>query len=433
MATKRRDFSSNWGCMSATIGPEAAIAAQLTGFFRAGVAAASPAAVLPDQLPAGAARGRTLVLGCGKAAAAMAEVAAARLCGAVSGCVVTRHGHGARAATGAIAVIEANHPVPDARALAAGQTIRLLAESVRPGDRVVFLVSGGGSALLCDPIRGVTLAQKAAITDHLVRSGEAITAINLVRRHLSRVKGGRLAAAARAGELHSFLISDVIGDDPAAIASGPSIAAPHDPEAALAVLARSGWPVERALATAMRALSAPDVPDHPVHIVASNATARAATARAASAAGWRVIAIDDDLAGEARDAGAAHAALALGHAARGERVLLLSGGELTVTVRSGFGGGGGPNLEYLAGMIAALPDGAPISALAADSDGIDGTRDNAGGWFDPALARRARPDTAAALASHGTYALFDRLGGLIVTGPTRTNVNDIRMIAVTPP
>ena len=418
--------------MPAIIWPEPAIAAQLTGFFRAGVAAASPAVMLPNRLPPGAARGRTLVFGCGKAAAAMAEVAAATLRGDVSGCVVTRYGHGARAATGAIAVIEASHPVPDARALAAGKTIRQLAEGVQPGDRVVFLISGGGSALLCDPIPGVTLAQKAAITDHLVRSGEAIAAINLVRRHLSRVKGGRLAAAARAGELHSFLISDVIGDDPAAIASGPSVASPHDPEAALAVLAHSGWPVERALATAMRALPAPKVPDHPVQIIANNATALAATAHAASVAGWRVIATGDDLTGEARAAGAAHAALALGHAARGERVLLLSGGELTVTVRSG-GGGGGPNLEYLAGMIAALPDDAPISALAADSDGIDGTHDNAGGWFDPALARRARPDIAAALASHSTHALFDRLGGLVITGPTRTNVNDIRMIAVAPP
>lgn len=414
--------------MSATIRPDPA---QLIDFFRAGIAAAHPATVLPGRLPHDAPPGRTLVLGCGKAAAAMAEVAAATLAGPVSGCVVTRHGHGARGPTGAIDVIEASHPVPDARALAAGQRIRRLAESVTADDRVIFLVSGGGSALLCDPIAGVTLAQKAAITDHLVRSGAPITAINLVRRHLSRVKGGRLAAAARAGDLHSFLISDVVGDDPAAIASGPSIAAPHDPAAALAVLAASGWRIDPALAAAMQAVPAPVVPDHPVQIIASNATALAATHAAATAAGWRVVRIGDDLTGEARDIGAAHAALALAHAARGECVLLISGGELTVTVRD-RSGGGGPALEYLAGMIAALPDDAPISALAGDSDGIDGTLDNAGGWFDPPLARRARPEIAAALAANATHALFDRLGGLVTTGPTRTNVNDIRLIAVTP-
>jgi len=302
---------------------------------------------------------------------------------------------------------------------------------VAPRDRVIFLVSGGGSALLCDPIAGVSLALKAAITDHLVRSGAPITAINLVRRHLSRVKGGRLAAAARAGDLHSFLISDVVGDDPAAIASGPSIAAPHDPDAALSVLAASGWRIDPALAAAMRAVPAAVVPDHPVHIVASNATALAASHAAATAAGWRVVRIGDDLTGEAREIGAAHAAIAVATAARNERVLLISGGELTVTVRD-RSGGGGPALEYLAGMIAALPDDAPVSALAGDSDGIDGTMDNAGGWFDPALARRARPDVAAALAGNATHALFDRLGGLATTGPTGTNVNDIRLIAVTP-
>ena len=417
--------------MSATIRPDPAIAAQLIGFFRAGIAAASPAMVLPGHLPRDAPPGRTLVLGCGKAAAAMAEVAAATLVGPVSGCVVTRHGHGALAPTGAIDVIEASHPVPDARALAAGQRIRRLAESVKPGDRVVFLVSGGGSALLCDPIPGVTLAQKAAITDHLVRSGAPITAINLVRRHLSRVKGGRLAAAARSGDLHSFLISDVVGDDPAAIASGPTIAAAHDPEGALAVLAAGGWRINPALAAAMRAVPAAVVPDHPVHIVASNATALAATHAAATAAGWHVMRIGDDVTGEARKVGAAHAAIALAHAARGERVLLLSGGELTVTMRSS-GGGGGPALEYLAGMIAALPDDAGVSALAGDSDGIDGTMGNAGGWFDPALARCARPKVADALGTNATHALFDRLGGLVITGPTRTNVNDIRLIAVIP-
>jgi glycerate 2-kinase len=420
--------------MSATIRSDPAIAAQLIGFFRAGVAAAHPAAVLPNVLPRDAPPGLTLVLGCGKAAAAMAEVAAATLAGPVSGCVVTRHGHGALGDTGAIDVIEASHPVPDARALAAGQRIRALAESARPGDRVIFLVSGGGSALLCDPIPGVSLAQKAAITDHLVQSGVPITAINLVRRHVSRVKGGRLAAAARAGELHSFLISDVVGDDPAAIASGPTIAAPHDPAAALAVLAASGWRTDPALAAAMHAVSAPVVPDHPVRILASNATALAATAAAATTAGWRVLRIGDELTGEAREIGATHAARALAHAARGERVLLLSGGELTVTVcgKGGNAGGGGPALEYLAGMIAALPAGAPVSALAADSDGIDGTMDNAGGWFDPALAQRARPDVAAALAGNATHALFARVGGLVITSPTRTNVNDLRLIAVTP-
>ena len=417
--------------MSAKTRSDGIIIDQLIGFFHAGVAAASPAAVLPGVLPTAAAAGRTLVLGCGKAAAAMAEVAAATLGGAVSGCVVTRQGHGARASTGAITVIEASHPIPDARALAAGQRIRALAESARAGDRVIFLISGGGSALLCDPIAGISLADKAAITDHLVRSGEPITAINLVRRHLSRVKGGRLAAAARRAELHSFLISDVAGDDPAAIASGPTIAARHEPEAALAILRRSGWPISARLAAAMRAQPAADVPDHPVHIIASGATALAASAAAATAAGWRVLRIGDHLTGEARAVGALHARAALAHAERGERVLLLSGGELTVTVGAG-GGGGGPNLEYLAGLLAALPDSAPISALAGDTDGIDGTQDNAGGWFDPLLARAARPDVAAALAGNASYALFARHNGLLMTGPTRTNVNDIRMIAVDP-
>jgi glycerate-2-kinase len=417
--------------MSATIRAEGPIAAELTGFFRAGVAAAHPAAVLPGRLPQGAAPGRTLVLGCGKAAAAMAEVAAATLAGAVSGCVVTRHGHGALGDTGAIEVIEASHPVPDARARAAGQCIRSRAESVRPGDRVIFLISGGGSALLCDPIPGLPLAEKAAITAHLVTSGAPITAINLARRHLSRVKGGRLAAAARQGDLHSFLISDVAGDDPAAIASGPTIAAAHDPEAALAILAGSGWPVSASLAAAIRAQPAPRVPDHPVHIVATGTTALSAIEAIATTAGWRVLRIGDHLTGEARTVGAAHAALAMSCAVREDRVLLLSGGELTVTVKAP--GGGGPNLEYLAGMIAALPDNASVCALAADSDGIDGTQDNAGGWFDPRVAGRARHHVAAALAGNATHALFARLDSLVMTGPTRTNVNDIRMIAVLPP
>lgn len=402
----------------------------LTGLFEAAVEAASAAHTLPQLLPQGAARGRTLVLGCGKAAAAMAEAAASQLQGDVIGCVVTRYGHGKRADTGAIEVIEASHPVPDEASRMAGTKIRALAASAQAGDRVVFLISGGGSALLCDPIPGLTLAEKARITDHLVKSGVAIGEINLVRRHLSQVKGGRLAAhaAAARADMHSFLISDVTGDDPAAIASGPSIASKFDPDVALAILAGTGWDVTRDLAENMRSARSSAAPEHPVHVIATAAHALDAAEAGAAAQGWNVERIGDALEGDAAQTGRAHAALALTYAARPGRHLLLSGGELTVQVRA-RGGRGGPNLEYLAGMMAALPEGAPIAALACDTDGIDGSEDNAGGWFD-ANTRAPLAACEAALASNRSYDLFTGLGNLIVTGPTRTNVNDIRMIAV---
>jgi glycerate 2-kinase len=260
----------------------------LTDWFRAGVAAASAPIALASQLPRTMPRGRTLVLGCGKAAAAMAETAAATLPGPLTGCVVTRHGHGATGDTGGIRVVEASHPVPDATSLAAGAQIRALAASAQPGDRVIFLISGGGSALLCEPIPGLSLADKAAITGHLVRSGVAIADINRVRRHLSMVKGGGLAAAAAAAadDMHSFIISDVVGDDPAAIASGPSIPCAWEPEAALAILSASGWPVDAGLAAAIRARGPVAAPAHPVHMIANGRTALDAVARAAAAQGW---------------------------------------------------------------------------------------------------------------------------------------------------
>jgi hydroxypyruvate reductase len=406
---------------------------ELLALFRVGVAAAAASAALPRVLPTAPAEGRTIVLGCGKAAAAMAEVAAARLPGAVTGCVVTRVGHGALAPTGGIAVIEASHPVPDAASLAAGRHIRELAATARTGDRVVFLISGGGSSLMVDPIPGLSLARKAAINDHLVKSGVPIADINLVRRHLSQVKGGRLAAtaAAAAADMHSFVISDVVGDDPAVVASGPSIASAFEPERAIAVLAASGWAVDARLARSIRAAAPPVVPLHPVHVVADARTALDAVTRAAEAMGWRVIRIGDALCGDAARTGRDHAALALEQAAHARPCLLVSGGELTVTV-SNRNGRGGPNLEYLTGLMAALPPGAPVAALACDSDGIDGTEDNAGGWFD-AAHRASATDCDAALAANRTYDLFERIGGLIRTGPTRTNVNDIRMIAVGAP
>ena len=403
---------------------------ELFAIYKAGVDAASAPAALPALLPAGNPRGRTIVLGCGKAAAAMAEVAAAHLSGEVEGCVVTRFGHGARFPTGGITVIEASHPVPDAASLAAGRHIRQLAATAQAGDRVVFLISGGGSSLLVDPIPGLTLEHKARINDHLVKSGIAIADINCVRRHLSQVKGGRLAAAASAaaGDMHSFVISDVVGDDPAVVASGPSIASPFEPERALAILQDSGWAVDESLAAMIRAAAPPPVPPHPVHVIADARTALESASAQAVALGWTVIRIGDDLDGDAAAIGRTHAALALRHAAAGARCLLVSGGELTVTVRA-RDGRGGPNLEYLTGMMAALPAGAPVAALACDSDGIDGSQDNAGGWFD-AANRASAADCAAALAANCTYDLFERIGGLVKTGPTRTNVNDIRLIAV---
>lgn len=402
---------------------------QLTGYFLAGIAAAGARNTLPALLPQDAPAGRTIILGCGKAAAEMANVAADHLAGPVSGCVVTRHGHGLGRLLPGIEVIEARHPVPDRQSLEAGERMLQLAGSAGPDDRVVFLISGGGSSLLCAPAPGIALEEKQAMTDHLVRSGVPIEDINLVRRHLSRIKGGRLAAAAgaRGAELLTYAISDVANDDPALIASGPSIGAAFVPEQAIAILKGSGWAVAPHIAAAIRSNRPPKVPQHPVHMLATNSHALEAAAARARADGWNVIDLGGRLTGDAAAMGKVHAVRAQEMTAVPGRHLLLSGGELTVTGAK-MHGCGGPNLEYLTGLLSMLDPSASIEALAADTDGIDGSEDNAGGYIHAAWNRPA--DCAAALAANRTYDLIRSLGGLIITGPTRTNVNDIRMIAV---
>ena len=401
----------------------------LTDYFLHGVAATTAAQCLPPHLPRTPPSGRTIVLGCGKAAAGMAEVAVRHLAGPVSGCVVTRHGHGVAGTIAGVDVIEARHPVPDGDSVEAARRIIALASQAGPDDRVIFLISGGGSALLCAPAEGITLAEKQAMTDHLVRSGAAIGEINLVRRHLSRIKGGRLAAlaGARGAELLTCCISDVPDDEAALIASGPSITAPFEPEAAIAILEATGWPVSEAVADAIRANRPAQTAPHPVRMVATNGDALDAIARQAAADGWTLVDAGRALAGDAAEIGRAHAMLAMEHAGKAGRFLLLSGGELTVRHAS-KDGCGGPNLEYLGGLLSAIDPGAPVAALACDSDGIDGTEDNAGGYAEAGWARH--PGLSEALASHRTYGWFAGLGALVMTGPTRTNVNDIRMIAV---
>lgn len=401
----------------------------LISYFLHAVAAAGAGITLPGKLPRGSPNRRTIVLGCGKAAAEMARMARSELAGEVCGCVVTRHGHGVGAEIPGIAVIEAGHPVPDAAGLAAAEQILALAAAAGSDDRVIFLISGGGSALLCAPAAGLDFAEKQAMTDHLVRSGAPIEHINLVRRHLSRVKGGRLGAlaGARGAELHTYLISDVVGDDPALVASGPSIAAPFEPAAALGLLERYGWHTSDAAKAAIHANQPDPAHSHPVTTLANNADALAALRIRASADGWNVIELGSDLCGEASTIGRDHAALARDLIARPGRHLLISGGELTVT-GARADGCGGPNLEYVAGVLSGLAPADPVAVLAADSDGIDGTEDNAGGF---AWAGDALPEALGkALTVHRTYALFKALGGLVITGPTRTNVNDIRMVAV---
>ncbi|MFQ5348405.1 MAG: glycerate kinase [Rhodothalassiaceae bacterium] len=418
-----------------TAGPARTLLVRL---LEAAIAAVHPDRVLPAALPRRPPRGRTLVLGAGKAAAAMAACLARHLDAPFAGAVVVPHGHGA-ARAGDIALLEGGHPLPDAGSVAAAR--RFLDEAARlaSGDRLIFLASGGGSAALALPLPGLSLARKRDIIAHLLAGGTPIAAINCARRHLSAIKGGRLGAGAtaRGAELWTLLVSDVAGDDPAAIASGPTIPDPTTVDEARAVLRSSGAPHaavwEPLLAASSAQTPKPGEFAGEVRLLASGATALAAAADVARAAGCTIHDLGDRIAGEARDVARAHAELARRLRAAGGRHLVLSGGELTVRREDRTGGRGGPNLEYLAALALAL-DGVPgVHALAADSDGTDGTSGAAGALVSPDSLARAQAlglDAAALLAAHDSRRLFAGLGDLVETGPTGTNVNDLRFILI---
>jgi len=419
----------------------------LDQLFHRAVAAVQPATCLPAHLPPAPAQGRLILLAAGKAAGAMIEVAerhyledlalpTARL----AGLAVTRHGY--RRPSRVIPVVEAGHPVPDAAGLAATERTLALAASATHADRALVLISGGASANWIAPVAGLGLAQKQAVTRALLRCGASITEINAVRKHLSRIKGGRLAARLDPAQVVTLAISDVPGDDPAVIGSGPTVPDPSMLADALAVIERYQieLPEPAAAALADPANETPK-PGDPVfaatqfRLIARPADAFAAAEAVIRPTGYECVFLGDRLEGEARDLGAAHARLACEFRAAGRAAIILSGGELTVTIRGK--GRGGPNQEYALALACAL-DGRPgISALAADTDGTDGgtgrSDDPAGARIDPTTLLRAHRlgmDPAAFLADNDSTGFFERLGDLLRPGPTWTNVNDFRAILV---
>jgi hydroxypyruvate reductase len=406
----------------------------LLALFDAAIAAALPARIVPPHLPAPP-RGRTLVLGAGKASAAMAKAVEDNWSGALSGLVVTRYRHAVPCKR--IEIVEASHPVPDQHGEDAARRMLALAETAGPDDLVLCLISGGGSALLSLPAPGLTLADKQAVNRALLASGAPIGDMNDVRKHLSAIKGGRLAAAAWPAPLVSLIISDVPGDDPSLIASGPTVPDPSTFADARDVVARYHIALPPAVAAYLAAgIDETPKPGDPrlakaiTTIIASARGSLEAAAAMAQTMGVTPVILGDAIEGEAREIGRSMAEEALRR--RGsEPFVLISGGETTVTVRGK--GRGGRNTEFLAGLAARLGGAAGIFAIAGDTDGIDGSEDNAGAIVTPDTLARGRSlgrDINAALDGNDVYPYFEALGDLVVTGPTLTNVNDFRAILV---
>ena len=414
----------------------------LRSLFEAAVAAADPAVALPAHLPEPP-RGRTIVVGAGKASAAMGLALERHWPGELSGLIVTRYGHGAPCER--IEVVEAAHPVPDEAGQAAAGRILELVGGLGEDDLVIALISGGGSSLLVLPGEGLSLADKQGVNRALLRSGASIDEMNCVRKHLSAIKGGRLAAAAFPARTVSLLISDVPGDDPAVIASGPTVPDVTTSADARVILARYGIALPEAVRRHLLRPAAETIkPGDPrlaraeLRLIAAPQLSLAAAADLARAAGIAPVLLGDALEGEAREVGKVMAGIARSVAAHGQPAaapaVLLSGGETTVTVRGD--GRGGRNVEFLLGLAVAL-DGLPGAwAIAGDTDGIDGAEEIAGAIVTPdtlARARAAGSDPLALLANNDAHSLFELLRDQVITGPTLTNVNDFRAVLVLPP
>ncbi len=420
----------------------------LESLFRAAVGAAHPSRCLPPNLPEPPPRGRLVILAAGKGGGSLTEVAEQHYLARMpesrlTGIAVTRHGYGRP--TKLIPVVEAGHPVPDAAGLAGAERMLALADAAAADDLVLVLLSGGASANLIAPAAGITLAEKQATTRALLRSGANIGEIYCVRKHLSRIKGGRLAQRAYPAQVETLAISDVPGDDPAVIGSGPTVPDPTTLADARAVVAKYRLDLPQAVTRALNdpGNESPKPGDRAFagtrfRIIARPADALAAAEARAREAGYDTVVLGDRLQGEAREVAAEHARIARDFAAQGRRMAILSGGELTVTLRGG--GRGGPNQEYALALAIHLDGARGIAALAADTDGTDGGRgepdDPAGAFIDDSTLRRAKTaglDPAAFLADNDSTGFFNGIGDLFTPGPTFTNVTDFRAIVVDMP
>ncbi len=411
----------------------------LRSLFQAAVDAADPAKLVPRHLPPRP-RGRTIVVGAGKASAAMARALEQSWDGPLEGLVVTRYGHGVPCQR--IEIVEAAHPVPDAKGAGAAARVLELVKGLTSDDLVIALISGGASALLVAPADGLTLADKQAVTKQLLASGADITEMNCLRKHLSAIKGGRLAAAAAPARVVSLLISDVPGDDPGVIGSGPTVPDPTSFADARAILARYGLQLPPAVQAHMdRAADESPKPGDPrmarneAIMIATPQLSLEAAAKVAKAAGIAPVILGDSIEGESREVARVMAGMVRQVKRYGQPAArpcaLISGGETTVTVRGK--GRGGRNVEFLLALAVALRGLDGVHAVAGDTDGVDGQEEIAGAFIDPTTWPRARDkglDPMARLADNDGHGFFEALDDQLITGPTLTNVNDFRAILV---